>query len=66
MEFLLWLSGLRIQQCVYEDVGLIPSLTQWVKDLKLLQAAAWVTDTAGLQHCCGCGVGWQLQFQFNP
>ena len=25
---------------IHEDVGSIPSLTQWVKDLVLLQAAA--------------------------
>ena len=37
-EFLLWLSGLRIQHS--EDTGLIPGLIQWVKDLALLQAAA--------------------------
>jgi len=28
----LWLRELRIQQSLYEDVGLIPGLTQWVKD----------------------------------
>ena len=40
MEFSLWLSRLRTQHSVRENVGLIPSLTQWVKDLALLQAAA--------------------------
>ena len=35
-EFLLWLSGLRTQHS--EDVGAIPGLSQWVKDLVLLQA----------------------------
>ena len=30
---------------VYEDVGLIPGLTQWVKEL------------AQICYCCGCGVG---------
>ena len=29
---LLWLSGLRTRHSVYEDVGLILGLTQWVKD----------------------------------
>ena len=38
-EFLLWLRGLRIRHSVHEDVGLIPDLTQWVKDPALLQAA---------------------------
>ena len=40
MEFLLWLSRLRIQQSVYGDVGSIPSFAQWVKDPVLPQAAA--------------------------
>ena len=35
-EFLLWLSGIRTRHSVYKDVGLIPGLTQWVKDLVLL------------------------------
>ena len=34
-KFLLQLSGLRIQSCFCEDVGLIPGLAQWVKDLML-------------------------------
>ena len=37
-EFLLWLSRLRTQRSVHEDAGLIPGLTQRVKDLALLQA----------------------------
>ena len=32
-------SGLRTQHCLCEDVGLIPGLVQWVKDLALPQAA---------------------------
>ena len=43
-----------------EDVGSIPGLTQWVKDLALLQAAMEVTDVARIWRCCGCGVGQQL------
>ena len=35
-EFLLWLSRLRTQHIVCEDVSLIPDLAQWVKDLVLL------------------------------
>ena len=66
MEFHLWLSGLRTLHSVYEDVGLIPGLTQWVKDPPLLQAAAYVTDLAQIQHCCDCGIGWQLQLQLDP
>ena len=45
----------------HEDVGLIPDLAQWVEDLALPQAVAQVTDVAQIWHCCGCGVGQQLQ-----
>ena len=38
LELLLWLSRLRIQHSIYDDTGLSPGLTQWVKDLALLQA----------------------------
>ena len=38
-DFLLWLSGLRTHHCLYEDAGLIPGLTQLVKDLAFPQAA---------------------------
>ena len=38
-EFLLWLSGLKTQHSVHEDVGLISGISQWVKDLTLPQAA---------------------------
>ena len=32
MEFPLWLSGVRTQHCLCEDVGSIPGLAQCVKD----------------------------------
>ena len=35
-ELLLWLSGLRTQHSVCEDSGLIPGLTQGVKNPALL------------------------------
>ena len=31
-EFPFWLSGLRMQCCLSEDAGSIPSFTLWVKD----------------------------------
>ena len=37
-EFPLWLSGLRTQHSVHRDVGLVPGLAQWDKDLGLPQA----------------------------
>ena len=46
-----------MQHSVCENVGSIPGLAQWVKGLALPQAAAEVTDAAGIWHCCGCGVG---------
>ena len=35
-EFPLWLSGLRTQHSVHEDVGLILGLVQWIKGLTFL------------------------------
>ena len=51
---------------IREDVGSIPGLTQWVKDLVLPQAATQVTDVAWILRCCDCGVGQQPQLQFDP
>ena len=46
-----------------EVSGLIPGLTQWVKDLGLPGAVAvvQVADVAWILCCCGCDVGWRLQ-----
>ena len=44
----------------HEDVGMIPDLAQWVKDLALLGAVVYVTDVAWIPHCCGCGVSLRL------
>ena len=45
----------------HEDAGLIPDLTQWVKDLVFPQDAVHITDAAQILHCCGCGIGQELQ-----
>ena len=50
---------------IHEDMGSIPVLTQWVKDSPLPQVAVEVTDAAWIWCCHGCGVGQQLQLQFN-
>ena len=64
-EFPLWLSRLRTRPSVSEDAGSIPGLTQWVKELLLLQDVVQVTDAARILCCCGCGVGQQLKLQFD-
>ena len=48
-ELLLWLHWLRTQHSFRKDVGLIPGLAQWVKDLALLQAVVQAPAVALIQ-----------------
>ena len=49
-EFQLWLSG-QTQYCLCEDAGLIPGLTQWVKDQCCYKPVAQVADASQVQCC---------------
>ena len=60
-EFLLWFSRLRTQEGLCEDAGLIPDLTQWVKELGLLWLWRRPAATASLRPLawdppCAAGV----------
>ena len=59
-ELLLWLSRLRTWHSVREDVGLIPGLDQWVKDLALPQAEA------PIWCCSGCGADLSCSSDSTP
>ena len=56
-EFLLWLSGLRTQHSVCEDVASVLGFAQWVKNPLLSQAVALIGPLAGeLPYAMGVAV----------
>ena len=52
---------------IHDDVGLIPGLAQWIKNLATVSCGVGCRHGSGpILHCSGCGIGWQLQLLFDP
>ena len=58
-----WLTN---QIGISGDVGLIPGLTQWVKDSAFAMSMVKVADLARILCCGGYGVGRLLQLRLDP
>ena len=65
-QFLVWLSRLKTQHSLCEDACSILGLTQWVKDLVLLQAAVQVTGVAQMWCCCDVGLSCSSDSTRSP
>ena len=62
MEFPLWLGRLRTQCSLREDAGLIPGLTQGIKDPALLQlwhrSQMWLRSSVAVAQAGSCSSDW--------